>query len=113
MKKYTELFRRIMDCNSKEEYANIRDDMEKAYTDGEITMGQRCLLIMHLNRLGVNMRGKYTELFRRILNCTNKKECDGIFAEITEAHANSSITMAEQCMLLRYLNEKESEYDQT
>lgn len=48
--KYAELFRRIMDCNDAEEWDNINNEIDEAYVDGKITMGQRALLIMHLNR---------------------------------------------------------------
>ena len=48
--KYLELLRRVLDCADGKECANIRDEVDEAYVDGEISMGQRFILIAHLNR---------------------------------------------------------------
>lgn len=49
--KYRELLRRVLDCTDGKECADIRDEMDKAYANGELSMGQRFILFAHLRRL--------------------------------------------------------------
>ena len=48
--KYAELLRRVMDCNDEKEWTDIFDEVNKAYHKDKITMGQRFVILMHLNK---------------------------------------------------------------